>query len=294
MVWVCACRASACPNSTHIIYQSDEVSSLEDHWPHPTASPNSPFHCSRPSRGSCQPRVVIHWWYWHPTPSMLSLSGHWRGSMYWSTPLIHAPGLWPNHLRLLMLEAGWVLFLLQLLGTTCRIVSAAYIYSLFMYCLELPMSEKRHQCTFCHSLGDPHGDHRVDCSGNRIHKHDSLCDAIFSAAQSPAWVPRKEFSSLIPNTQCWPTDIYLEIILRSITTSEKMICSTGEIPCVCNNISKILVIWPLNCTETEVSYDGKQSWLKSSPKTFVAVVNSLLASSPVTCFSRLSTCLHIS
>ena len=56
---------------------------------------------------------------------------------------------------------------------------------------------------------DTFGDHQVGCGGNgdRIHRHDSLRDAIFSAGQSAALAPRKEVPSLIPNTQCRPADI---------------------------------------------------------------------------------------
>ena len=40
-------------------------------------------------------------------------------------------------------------------------------------------------------MADPMGDHNVGCgcNGDRIHKHDSLRDVFFSAAQSAA---RKE------------------------------------------------------------------------------------------------------
>ena len=46
------------------------------------------------------------------------------------------------------------------------------------------------------------GDHHVGCGGNgdRIHKHDSLRDVLFSAAQSAALAPRKEVPPLIPGT----------------------------------------------------------------------------------------------
>ena len=73
------------------------------------------------------------------------------------------------------------------------------------------MSEERCRCSVCFSLADPFGDHQVGCCGNgdRIHRHDSLCDAIFSAAQSAALAPRKEFPSLIPNSLSRPADIDL-------------------------------------------------------------------------------------
>ena len=51
----------------------------------------------------------------------------------------------------------------------------------------------------------------MGCGGNedRIYQHDSLCDALFSAAQSAALAPRKEVPSLIPNTRSRPADIFL-------------------------------------------------------------------------------------
>ena len=55
------------------------------------------------------------------------------------------------------------------------------------------------------------GDHHVGCGGNadRIFRHNSLRDAVFSAAQSAALVPRKEVPSLIPGSQHRPADVYL-------------------------------------------------------------------------------------
>ena len=57
----------------------------------------------------------------------------------------------------------------------------------------------------------PLGDHQVGCGGNgdRIHRHDSIRDALFSAAQSAALAPRKEVPTLIPGTRSRPADIFL-------------------------------------------------------------------------------------
>ena len=56
-----------------------------------------------------------------------------------------------------------------------------------------------------------YGDHHVGCGGNgdRIFRHDSIRDAIFSVAQSAALAPRKEAPSLIPSSRSRPADIYL-------------------------------------------------------------------------------------
>ena len=52
---------------------------------------------------------------------------------------------------------------------------------------------------------------RVGCGGNgdRIYRHDSLRDALLSAAQSAALAPRKEAPSLIPGSSSRPADVYL-------------------------------------------------------------------------------------
>ena len=73
------------------------------------------------------------------------------------------------------------------------------------------MSEEGRRCRVCLSQADSFGDHQVGCGGNgdRIHRYDSLRDALFSAAQSAALAPQKEFLLLIPNSRSRPADIYL-------------------------------------------------------------------------------------
>ena len=53
--------------------------------------------------------------------------------------------------------------------------------------------------------------HHVGCGGNgdQIHRHDSIRDAVFSAAQAAALAPRKEVPSLISGTLSRPADIFL-------------------------------------------------------------------------------------
>ena len=85
----------------------------------------------------------------------------------------------------------------------------------FRFCLKywlgLQMFEEGGKCPVCHALADPFGDHHVGCGGNcdRIFRHNSIRDAVFSAAQSAALAPRREVPSLIPGTQSRPADIYL-------------------------------------------------------------------------------------
>ena len=71
-------------------------------------------------------------------------------------------------------------------------------------------------CLICQGAADPYGDHHVGCGGNgdRIFRHDSIRDALFSVAQSPALAPRKEAPLLIPSSSSCPADIYLPIWKR--------------------------------------------------------------------------------
>ena len=79
------------------------------------------------------------------------------------------------------------------------------------YWLGLQMVEEGARCSICQVVADPLGDHQVGCGGNgdRIHRHDSVRDALFSAAQTAALAPRKEVPSLIPGTSSRPADVYL-------------------------------------------------------------------------------------
>ena len=73
------------------------------------------------------------------------------------------------------------------------------------------MVEEGARCSICQVVADPLGDHQVGCGGNgdRIHRHDCVRDALFSAAQTAALAPRKEVPSLIPGTSSRPADVYL-------------------------------------------------------------------------------------
>ena len=79
------------------------------------------------------------------------------------------------------------------------------------YWLGLQIFEEHQKCPVCLTLADKFGDHHVGCGGNadRIFRHNSLRDAVFSAAQSAALGPRKEVPSLIPGSQHRPADVYL-------------------------------------------------------------------------------------
>ena len=79
------------------------------------------------------------------------------------------------------------------------------------YWLGLKMSNAGTICRLCSRQADSFGDHQVGCGGNgdRIHRHDSIRDGFFSAAQSAALAPRKEVPSLIPASNSRPADIFL-------------------------------------------------------------------------------------
>ena len=71
-------------------------------------------------------------------------------------------------------------------------------------------------CPICQRVADALGDHHVGCGGNgdRILRHDSIRDALFSAAQSAALAPWKEAPSLIPESSSRPADVYLPYWVR--------------------------------------------------------------------------------
>ena len=73
------------------------------------------------------------------------------------------------------------------------------------------MFEDNGICSVCKSGADRFGDHQVGCGGNpdRIHWHNSIRDAVYSAAQSAALAPRRKVPSLIPGSQSRPANVYL-------------------------------------------------------------------------------------
>ena len=80
-----------------------------------------------------------------------------------------------------------------------------------VYWLGLRMIEEGVCCPICQGENDAFGDHQVGCGGNGdgIHRHNSIRDVLFSAAQSAALAPQKEAPALIPGSSCRPADVYL-------------------------------------------------------------------------------------
>ena len=86
-----------------------------------------------------------------------------------------------------------------------------------VYWLGLRMvGEDDSPCPVCQGRADGYGDHQVGCGGNgdRIHRHDSIRDALFSTAQSAALAPWREAPLLIPGSSSRPADVYLPNWMR--------------------------------------------------------------------------------
>ena len=79
------------------------------------------------------------------------------------------------------------------------------------YWLGVPLAGDFSSCPICSRPADPSGDHALACGGNndRVLRHNSLRDVIFSAVQSAALSPRREVPSLVPDSLSRPADVYL-------------------------------------------------------------------------------------
>ena len=77
------------------------------------------------------------------------------------------------------------------------------------YWLGLRISNEGVTCPVCQGTADAYGDHQVGCGGNgdRIYRHNSIRDAVFTAAQSAALAPRKEAPSVILGSSSRPADV---------------------------------------------------------------------------------------
>ena len=83
------------------------------------------------------------------------------------------------------------------------------------------MCQEGSTCPVCQVVTDGFGDHHVGCRGNGdlIHRHNSLRDTIFSAAQSAALAPRKEVPSLVSSSSSRPADIFFPCWKRGKPTA---------------------------------------------------------------------------
>ena len=88
---------------------------------------------------------------------------------------MHVQGLWPSSLPFTM----W-LNVIPSSALGLHLQNREFRLCL-QYWLGLRMSEEGARCRICHAVADPFGDHQVGCGGNgdRIHRHDSIRDAVF-------------------------------------------------------------------------------------------------------------------
>ena len=79
------------------------------------------------------------------------------------------------------------------------------------YWLGISLSSDNAFCPLGSRSSDSLGDHSVACGGNgdRILRHNSLRDVLFTAAQSAALSPRREVPSIVPGSCSRPADLYL-------------------------------------------------------------------------------------
>uniref|UniRef100_A0A1X7SKN1 Uncharacterized protein n=1 Tax=Amphimedon queenslandica TaxID=400682 RepID=A0A1X7SKN1_AMPQE len=80
-----------------------------------------------------------------------------------------------------------------------------------MYWLGIPLFRSDIVCPLCTRACDPLGDHSVACGGNgdKILRHNSHRNVLFTAAQAAALSPRRETSSIVPRSCSHPADLYL-------------------------------------------------------------------------------------
>ena len=79
------------------------------------------------------------------------------------------------------------------------------------YRLGLPVYLASHSCPACGKDSDVFGDHTITCSSEyeRIHRHDTLRDAIFESAKFAGLSPIKE-ARVVANSQSRPGDICID------------------------------------------------------------------------------------
>ena len=79
------------------------------------------------------------------------------------------------------------------------------------YRLGLPVYNAPHACPACGQDSDAFGDHTVTCATEyeRIHRHDTIRDAIYETARHAGLSPLKE-ARLVANSQSRPGNIFLQ------------------------------------------------------------------------------------
>ena len=80
-----------------------------------------------------------------------------------------------------------------------------------LYRLGAPVFEKDAPCPACGRPSDVQGNHAIACAvnGERIARHNDLCNILFRTAQKANLGPAREFRGLIPGSAARPADIFL-------------------------------------------------------------------------------------
>ena len=80
-----------------------------------------------------------------------------------------------------------------------------------LYRLGAPIFEQDADCPACGRPSDKFGHHAISCavSGERISRHNELCNVLFRTAQKANLGPAREFRGLIPGSAARPADVFL-------------------------------------------------------------------------------------
>ena len=79
------------------------------------------------------------------------------------------------------------------------------------YWLGVPVFVADGTCPSCSAPSDKMGDHALGCAkhGERIVRHDQLCDVLYEAASSASLAPVREERHLLPGTAARPGDLFI-------------------------------------------------------------------------------------
>ena len=71
-------------------------------------------------------------------------------------------------------------------------------------------------CPACGRFSDKEGHHAIGCAvnGERIARHNDLCNVLFRTAQKANLGPAREYRGLIPGSAARPADIFLRNWVR--------------------------------------------------------------------------------
>ena len=81
-----------------------------------------------------------------------------------------------------------------------------------LYRLGAPIFERDAACPACGRPSDKFGHHAISCAvhGERISRHNNLCNVLFRTAQKANLGPAREFRGLIPGSAARPADVFLK------------------------------------------------------------------------------------